>query len=894
MHSKAMAGMRVHAYDKSSGANLNISYQLRSSLPGVTSAEVEGNDPDKQIFSYPIGGGRDKQKWFDTGKKDIYQYKGSSTGAIQCAGWSVLGPGCYVHPQAGGCNGNTLQRGNHHVLNCGFDKTEGDGIISHPARYWISNITKPAGQDGHWEIRVSGALATSNSTTNPMNGGNNYFTVNNGYSKSVDLIWHKKSDPNPDPPHGDCNVFEVGGSKYNRRLVQIYGVDLGRTRTFENGARISDTKYGNHQADGGTHFSSWVISPPGSGNVPPGSYKRIWNYTPTSNTINIQVYQYHFNGSHWVSSTLRNSTINCFSAVCDITSVTGDAPDGRVRAGGPMVVRGTFRNTSPDGNIIWNQALKATDFDVGSNNRIYTVYLGPSYVGYTYDFSIGMTAPSNITSDNFNLTPVYHNAEAIGPPCSNSIAPPGGPGPGPGCSPPCCPGSPPCYPTYEYFELGPSASTTLAPTREDPDISRHRAKITSSGPTVRVPYTARSTLNGGEINSRNETTTTTIDYSYDHTNFSGINAGDEFCTYIYTPNGSGWVGPGYELVDANNPRSFGPSCDNIHDRPYVSTYGGDTVAGIGGFYDAASGSCDSGGEIKTFTNISNPKARGGSGSQLAAISSGDITGFTSASMTAAPTNLKLSFSNTENNTGGSDNRYKLGGRFSQNSCTTNYFEATQYEEGSKKDVINSSGLSVGNLADIKQTLVDPPNALNLNGSPSYNKRHTVYVEGDVVINGDIIYANRGSWNLDDIKIPNFTLVARGNIYIKPNVSQLDGTYIAQPTAPGDANSGKIYTCALNASNPIPDLNALDQICDKQLTVNGSLIAEDIKFLRTKFTLRESRAEEGYQDSKAAEKIVFSPEAYLSPPVFNTPGSRSDSDHLPIGIYEYITTLPPIL
>jgi hypothetical protein len=444
---------------------------------------------------------------------------------------------------------------------------------------------------------------------------------------------------------------------------------------------------------------------------------------------------------------------------------------------------------------------------------------------------------------------------------------------------------------YDRFDLELSANTTLSPTKEDPSVSQHRGTI---GPgvtpvAVTVPYSARSTLNGNNINSVDTNGTTTINYSYDHTSFPNPKAGDEYCTSISTPNGSGWVGPGNDLVDADHSKSAGPACDTVHDRPYVSTYGGDTAAGVGGFYDPASGSCSaSGSGIKAFTNSSGSKS--GSGAQLAALSNGGISGFTSASVTAAP--LGLTFANTVNTAGsaaGDLNRKNLGGNFGQDACITNYFEATQFEEGEKKALASSSSLSVGGLADNEQTLADPIGTLSINGSSSYNRKHTVYVDGDVIINSNIIYGPWGSIS----GIPNFTLVARGNIYIKRNVTQLDGTYIAQPKTPGDSNSGKIFTCVQNNGSPFGSIVNIDSSCDSQLTVYGSLIAERIRFLRTYKTLRDSKRGESYTNSKAAERIIFSPEIYLSPPVFNTPGSSSETN-LSTGIYEYITTLPPIL
>jgi hypothetical protein len=139
------------------------------------------------------------------------------------------------------------------------------------------------------------------------------------------------------------------------------------------------------------------------------------------------------------------------------------------------------------------------------------------------------------------------------------------------------------------------------------------------------------------------------------------------------------------------------------------------------------------------------------------------------------------------------------------------------------------------------------------------------------------------------EIPNFTLVVKGNIYIANSVTTLDGLYIAQPN---DNKKGVIYTCATGVG-VVPIGQDLFNACgaagnDKQLRVNGAFIAQRVVLNRTGHTLRDSAARESANDSKAAEIFNFSPEVYLSPPVFN-PRSTLTS-----GEYKYITTLPPIL
>jgi hypothetical protein len=504
--------------------------------------------------------------------------------------------------------------------------------------------------------------------------------------------------------------------------------------------------------------------------------------------------------------------------------------------------------------------------------------------GQSRTLALRFGAPDNVGSHTLSFYPDYWGKFGIGPACPTTVN------------------------TYKQYEVNLAASTTFSPTSEDPSQTVHRGTVRYStwpGVAVTLPYYARSSQGDPPATIFHQTppgASGTVDFDYQHINnsFPNLKAGDEYCTYISVPNSRGWVGPGNSLLAANNPKSAS-SCDDIHDRPFLSTYGGDVAAGVGGFYDAETGGCNTHtGGIRAFTNVSGPK--GGSGSQLAALSNGNISGFSSASMTAAPLNLRLTFANNVSNR----NHSNMGGNFNQASCMSDYFAATQYPEGEKKTVLSSSSFNWAGASNEEQTLIK--GNVVLGDVSGYSKRHTLYVEGDVIIDGNIRYKATGWGGMDDLKIPNFTLVVKGNIYIKPNVAQLDGTYIAQPESSGDTSSGNIYTC-VNPSNgnPFTDIRNIDNppshICNNQLTVVGSLVAERIQFLRTYGTLRESRAQDNYPgldivgrvvSSPAAEKIIYTPELYLSPPVFNTPGSSSDSTPLTTGIYEYVTTLPPIL
>jgi len=117
---------------------------------------------------------------------------------------------------------------------------------------------------------------------------------------------------------------------------------------------------------------------------------------------------------------------------------------------------------------------------------------------------------------------------------------------------------------------------------------------------------------------------------------------------------------------------------------------------------------------------------------------------------------------------------------------------------------------------------------------------------------------------------------KGNIYIAPGVTQLDGFYIAQASS-GSATNGVIYTCASAPFTAAPLNRNLQNTCSTALTVNGSFNARQVWLLRTAGTL----------STTPAEKFNYVPELWLSAPFDNGLGGTS-------GDYDSITSLPPVL
>jgi hypothetical protein len=166
------------------------------------------------------------------------------------------------------------------------------------------------------------------------------------------------------------------------------------------------------------------------------------------------------------------------------------------------------------------------------------------------------------------------------------------------------------------------------------------------------------------------------------------------------------------------------------------------------------------------------------------------------------------------------------------------------------------------------------------GTLNAGQRKTVYVNGDVFIDTNILY---NAAAMSSTNIPAFRLYAKGNIYVAAGVSELNGTYAAQL---GAANTGKLYTCGFRTGTSfrIPtDAEMIDSTngCGRKLTVYGALLAQTLKLLRTNGTLRSATSGEASSSANQAETIIFTPQVWLT-------GPRDD------GGYNAITGLPPVL
>jgi|GEM_PF-4680095 len=342
---------------------------------------------------------------------------------------------------------------------------------------------------------------------------------------------------------------------------------------------------------------------------------------------------------------------------------------------------------------------------------------------------------------------------------------------------------------------------------------------------------------------------------------------------------------------------------NIIKKPYVHFFGLDVSAG--GSFATGYNKClglptPPPYGIDAFVKGVGPLVRG-SAVQYGALATGQISasGFGSASLrTTLPTSKDgLTFANNP------PPPVALG-KLGTSHCVPDYFNtkpATLIKSTSDVNLASFDG--IGDKTP-QQSWYGRSPGTNISGfvgvgaGIAKDNRIAIYITGDAYITDDIKF-KQTSWATTD-DVPSFYLIATGNIYISPNVSQLDGVYVAQGSA---INTGTINTCAPGfGAYPAATLN---NNCNSQLTVNGAFVAKKVNLYRTFASLINSQGGErplgpgdctvnasmvmrsGDYDC-AAEVFNFSPETFLGQPALGSaPGSG-------ITKYDFITSLSPVL
>ena len=338
-------------------------------------------------------------------------------------------------------------------------------------------------------------------------------------------------------------------------------------------------------------------------------------------------------------------------------------------------------------------------------------------------------------------------------------------------------------------------------------------------------------------------------------------------------------------------------------KPYFKAYGADTFSG--GWFNADAVACDPGGpyyQAPVLSGTTNyhkggtmafadvDSGRKGASSEFAAISLGLIEGANANKygFYSHPSSgyKDLSFANFTSLTVNSYWGGILAGSAPQAHCAPDYFSTKQNSSTIDKS-INSASVDIATL-DSKQYLITPSGILSINtsGLIGANKRTTVFVDGNVFISSNITYANRSTYTADTA--PKLTLVVRGSVYVAPDVSQLDGLYIAQPKTsspnPDTADTGVIWTCHTNDTNAPTDA-FISLACRNKLTVNGAFIAKQVNLLRANGDIATAANGEASSSGNIAEVFNFTPEMVTGGSFFNQPSSASKIQSL--------ISLPPV-
>ena len=336
------------------------------------------------------------------------------------------------------------------------------------------------------------------------------------------------------------------------------------------------------------------------------------------------------------------------------------------------------------------------------------------------------------------------------------------------------------------------------------------------------------------------------------------------------------------------------SCTTVVAKPYLKVVGGDVIAGKG-FSPSCTAETS---RIVTWNRGATYNYRG-AGTTYAAIATGAIDGFSSAQFAIGESNPAygdeprgLTFANTSGT---------YGGNYAAAGCIPDYYgtrpatpSATSWPGWNTANgfaAANSDGTVTYNVSG-NLTLTGGTITAGNASRPGSNIR--LYVDGDVYINGNITAENPsvpGGATNAVYYTPNFLLVARGNIYVASGVTQLYGSFAAQPN--GTAG-GNFYTCASGMGTPLALSAANFNTCGSQLTITGGVAAKKLHLLRTAGTMSQDAggqlpyANNGGGYANAAEVFVYNPVLWLRQLTGTTGGSSAG------GTYDAMTTLPPVL
>jgi hypothetical protein len=612
------------------------------------------------------------------------------------------------------------------------------------------------------------------------------------------------------------------------------------------------------------------------------SYNFSYNPKPdVMVTTDTQTYSHITNS--WGSDNTVTQTLPCLhgtpltpSGTCTMMVTNGlfgsipNAPSNSVQTGQGITVAVTITST---GQVDLPQSIDGVPLGLTNNTSATTLPGAPVPTLTTFNSGVSSAAPQTFyfnlpaqgTPGQYALSgyPDYNGYAAVGPSCTINID------------------------VYGPFTIQPGANFQNTNFEDPVNINYVTTGLNNGSPTIPATSSSWVTYQAyGSASSKVIDGTHSVAHNYGSasdtftfTNPEQIQVGDQYCANVSISPGTGLYSPGASPAFLQTSAKASQVCQNVSNEPYVHFFGSDVIAG---------GCGTNNGAIDTF-NEKSYNSQGtlvgwvGSGSQLAALSLGQIEGFSTAflrtifntnnpSYPGAP--IGLTFANYSSSGGVDTSNFgttdtstdgNLGGDFNENNfCSTNYYQSLP--SGMTYDTntsMVSPGLTIptpvtaqstqpgaGGATKIEQYYQPPSasnNTLTITGQLNFpnNTDETIYVNGNVYIAGNICYGTCASdpkdtnptWS-SPTAIPSlFIVTAPGyNIYIGPGVTELDGVYVAE--ANSNPNTGYIDTCA-QASGPLgaTSIFGSNNTCGKQLTVYGAFVAQNIFLNRTYSSLR---------------------------------------------------------
>jgi|GEM_PF-3665066 len=515
------------------------------------------------------------------------------------------------------------------------------------------------------------------------------------------------------------------------------------------------------------------------------------------------------------------------SASCSIDSIVGTLPGGYVQAGQSFTVNATVTNTGTS-ELASSDNGNPFSLNYGDNNAANSYWTYPDnnlgvslFPGQSFPVSFtisdaNLPSPPSPAQEAIWAHVAYSNDFALGGQCSANVD------------------------MYVPFGLTGGASSSPVPSTEDPTSLNYKTWVNNSAPVAVAVPPADGTTTSSVYEKPAGGGTRVIVPGYNDSGPFGagaqtvilngsaailppLQAGDAYYAEIDLPFTSAYVGANgpNDVVDPATPQTY-PAHFTVQNTPLFKVYNGSVSAG--GAFKSASPNCSGGGVLASWNNDSGtfPSGDYGASAQIGALALGPITGFASNQSAFSNNAAGLSFANSVLAAKSPPDTYSpaLGGNFNTAAGAGYCFT----------DVVPPAGVSptAGPVTLPAKTI-----------APGASQDQSVFVNGangNVYISGNILYkgdngltGSAASWNSPS-DVPSFVLHATGNIYISPSVTELDGLYEA---------NGKIYTCAFNTApySAVP-LNQMYTNCNKQLTVYGKFVANQVNMARTFGSLRD--------------------------------------------------------